>query len=66
MGSVSPSVSGERLVNFDASVVGQNNGAPVSYNRSSNTCTLTCHETAHNSDGTVSNAQKVIRRPRAR
>jgi hypothetical protein len=56
MGSVSPSVSGERLVNFDVNVVGQNNGAPISYNRSSNTCTLTCHQVAHNADGTISSA----------
>jgi len=56
MGSVSPTVSGERLVNFDVNVVGQNNGAPVSYNRSSNTCTLTCHQVAHNADGTISSA----------
>jgi len=56
MGSVSPTVSGERLVNFDANVVGQNNGAPISYNRSSNTCTLTCHLVAHNPDGTISSA----------
>ena len=54
MGSYSPSITGERLVNFDANVVASNGGAPISYNRSSNTCTLTCHETAHNSDGTVS------------
>jgi hypothetical protein len=58
MGSISPSVSGERLVNFDANVVGQNNGAPISYNRSSNTCTLTCHQTAHNADGTISTVSK--------
>jgi predicted CXXCH cytochrome family protein len=59
MGSISPSVSGERLVNFDANVVGQNNGAPISYNRSSNTCTLTCHQTAHNADGTISTVSKL-------
>lgn len=59
MGSISPSVSGERLVNFDANVVGQNNGAPISYNRSSNTCVLTCHQTAHNADGSISTAAKA-------
>ena len=58
MGSVSPTVSGERLVNFDINVVGQNNGAPISYNRASNSCVLTCHQTAHNPDGTVSSAVK--------
>jgi hypothetical protein len=66
MGSVSPSVSGERLVNFDANVVGQNNGAPTSYNRSSNTCVLTCHQTAHNADGSISSAHTPIQRPKTR
>jgi len=59
MGSISPTISGERMVNFDANVVGQNNGAPISYNRSSNTCTLTCHQTAHNPDGTISTASAL-------
>ena len=58
MGSVSPSASGERLVNFDVNVVGQNNGAPISYNRGSNTCVLTCHQMAHNANGSVTSAQK--------
>ncbi len=66
MGSVSPSVSGERLVNFDANVVGQNNGAPISYNRSSNTCVLTCHQTAHNADGTTSTALRASPRIRTK
>jgi hypothetical protein len=66
MGSVSPSVSGERLVNFDANVVGQNNGAPISYNRSSNSCVLTCHQTAHNADGTISSALKTTPRVKAK
>jgi hypothetical protein len=44
-------------VNFDINVVGQNNGAPISYNRGSNTCTLTCHQTTHNGDGSISRAQ---------
>jgi predicted CXXCH cytochrome family protein len=56
MGAISPSVSGERLVNFDANVVAENNSAPIAYNRSSNTCTLTCHGAAHNPDGTVASA----------
>jgi hypothetical protein len=57
LGSIAPGVSGERLVNFDINVVGQNNAAPISYNRGSNTCTLTCHQTAHNADGSISSAQ---------
>jgi hypothetical protein len=66
MGSVSPTVSGERLVNFDVSVVAQNNGAPISYNRSSNTCTLTCHLATHNADGTVTSAQAPARRVKSK
>lgn len=53
MGSTAATISGERLVNFDIKVVGQNNGAPISFNRGSNTCTLTCHQVSHNPDGTV-------------
>lgn len=53
MGATSPTITGERLVNFDGKVVGQNAGAPISYNRSTNTCTLMCHNAAHNPDGTV-------------
>jgi len=54
MGAVNPTISGERLINFDINVVGQNQGAPISYNRASNTCTLMCHNAAHNANGTVS------------
>jgi len=57
MGATSPYITGERLVNFDANVVAPNGGAnlgtPISYNRASNTCTLTCHNYDHNADGTV-------------
>jgi predicted CXXCH cytochrome family protein len=54
MGAVSANVSGERLINFDINVVGQNQGAPISYSRARNTCTLVCHKAAHNANGTVS------------
>lgn len=57
MGATSPSITGERLVNFDANVVGENNGAPIAYSRSNNTCTLMCHQIAHNADGTVGAAK---------
>jgi hypothetical protein len=59
MGSLSPNVSGERLVNFDLNVVAQNNAAPISYSRGTNTCVLTCHQTAHNADGSTSVAQRT-------
>lgn len=49
-------VTGERLINFDLNVVGPNGTAPVSYNRATNTCTLMCHGTAHNADGSVTAA----------
>ncbi len=53
MGANSPTITGERMVNFDANVVGENNGLPIGYNRSTNTCTLMCHNAAHNADGSV-------------
>jgi len=53
MGATSPTITGERLVNFDANVVGPNNGAPISYNHGTNTCVLTCHQVAHNVDGST-------------
>ena len=55
MGASSSSISGERLVNFDLAVVAQNDSlnAPISYNRSTNTCTLKCHNYNHNGNGTV-------------
>jgi hypothetical protein len=56
MGATSATITGERLVNFDASVVAANAATPISYNRSANTCTLTCHGVAHNPNGTVSSA----------
>jgi predicted CXXCH cytochrome family protein len=56
MGANSPNVSGERLVNFDVNVVASNGGLPISYNRGTGSCTLTCHQVTHNADGTVSSA----------
>jgi predicted CXXCH cytochrome family protein len=55
IGASSASVSGERMVNFDLGVVAQNDRskAPISYTRSTNTCTLKCHNVNHNADGTV-------------
>ena len=52
-GAASGTVSGERLVNFDVNVVAPNGALPISYNRGANTCTLTCHQVAHNPNGTV-------------
>jgi hypothetical protein len=54
MGAISAGISGERLINFDINVVGQNQGSPISYNRAMNTCALVCHNAAHNADGSVS------------
>jgi hypothetical protein len=51
MGAVSPSVTGERLINFDVNVVAPNGSSPISYNRAANTCTLVCHGEAHSSTG---------------
>ncbi len=57
----SSNLTGERLVNFDLKVVGENATSsyfrsPISYNRGTGTCTLTCHNYAHNADGTVTPA----------
>jgi predicted CXXCH cytochrome family protein len=56
MGATSGTISGERLVNFDVNVVAPNGTLPVSYSRATNTCTLVCHQVAHNADGSVSAA----------
>ena len=47
MGAQSATISGERMVNFDASVVAPNGNAPITYNRATNSCTLTCHGHSH-------------------
>jgi predicted CXXCH cytochrome family protein len=47
MGAQSATISGERLVNFDASVVAQNGAKPITYNHATNTCTLSCHGHNH-------------------
>jgi len=57
MGGVNPNISGQRLVDFDVNVVGQNGAFPISYNRATNTCSLTCHNTVHNPNGTVTAAR---------
>lgn len=57
LGAINPNLSGERLVNFDVNVVGQNGAAPITYNRNTNTCVLACHGTAHNPNGTVTATQ---------
>ncbi len=53
VGNSSANASGQRLISFDANVVAPNGGVPVSYNQGPNTCTLTCHNAAHNPNGTV-------------
>ena len=60
IGASSASVSGERLVNFDLGVVAHNDSAkvPISYTRSTGTCTLKCHNVNHNADGTVGSTVK--------
>ncbi len=58
MGASSGTLSGERLVNFDLNVVAQNNGLPISYNRTANTCVMVCHQVAHNADGSVTAAAR--------
>jgi predicted CXXCH cytochrome family protein len=52
MGATSGTISGERLVNFDANVVAPNGASPISYSRTTNSCTLVCHGVAHTGSGT--------------
>ena len=67
MGATSPYVTGERMVNFDANVVGPNGTTPISFNLGTKTCTLMCHGAAHNADGTVtSSASQKIKPKRVR
>ncbi len=47
MGTQSGSISGERLVNFDAKVVAPNGATPISYNHATNSCSLVCHNYPH-------------------
>ena len=47
MGAQSGTISGERLVNFDIRVVAPNGAVPISYNRATNSCSLVCHNHAH-------------------
>ncbi|MFZ0911795.1 MAG: cytochrome c3 family protein [Candidatus Korobacteraceae bacterium] len=58
MGARGGTISGERLVNFDINVVAANGGTPVSYTRATNTCTLVCHNVAHNADGSITQAMQ--------
>lgn len=53
LGSLSATITGQRLVNFDVQVVGPNGASPISYNYATTTCTLTCHAYNHNADGSV-------------
>ncbi len=53
VGATSSNPGGDRMIDFDLSVVGSNSGLNISYNRASSTCTLTCHNVAHNPDGTT-------------
>ncbi len=61
IGASSSSLSGERLVNFDLGVVAQNDVSktPISYTRSTGTCTLKCHNVDHNANGTVGSPVNV-------
>jgi predicted CXXCH cytochrome family protein len=53
IGGVDPTISGQRLVNFDVNVVAQNGATPITYSKATNTCVLACHGTAHNPNGSV-------------
>lgn len=46
-GSHTATVSGERLVDFDINIVASNGRSPITYQRATNSCSLTCHGHAH-------------------
>ncbi len=56
----SASISGERLVDFDANVVAPDGPVPISYNRASNSCSLVCHGHAHQLRS-VAGAARIVR-----
>jgi predicted CXXCH cytochrome family protein len=62
IGTSSGSISGERLVDFDMNVVGQNAGQQISYSKATNSCTLVCHGVAHAAGpgGTTTAAAKPV------
>ncbi len=64
MGSGPANVTGQRLVDFDANVVGANGTSPISYVRSSNTCTLVCHGSQHPAASTATSQRKAAIRGR--
>jgi hypothetical protein len=61
MGAQSGTISGERLVNFDVNVVAPNGTTPISYNRATNTCSLVCHNYAHQLRAASSSGKASIR-----
>ncbi len=63
MGAQNGSISGERLVNFDVNVVAPNGATPISYNRTTNSCALVCHNQGHTSSNGPS---KMFSRPKIR
>ena len=60
MGASSATISGERLVNFDIAVVGTNGTNPISYNRATGSCTLSCHNHAHGGGAAAAAVQKTV------
>jgi hypothetical protein len=62
MGARSGSISGERLVNFDARVVAPNGAVPVTYNRATNSCSLVCHNHPHQTKS-ISGVGKAYGKP---
>jgi predicted CXXCH cytochrome family protein len=61
MGTQSGAISGNSLVNFDANVVAPNGATPISYNRATNTCSLVCHNHAHQLRAASSSGKGSIR-----
>jgi predicted CXXCH cytochrome family protein len=53
MNATSANLTGASMVDFDMNVVGRNGSFPISYDPGSNTCTLQCHNTAHDPGGSI-------------
>lgn len=53
MGATTSNPTGARMIDFDLNLVGSNGGLPITYDQTSNTCVLVCHNTAHDPGGGI-------------
>ena len=55
-----PRFQGSRWWSFDVAVVGINGTNPISYNRATGSCTLSCHNHAHGTGTGAAALQKTV------